>query len=89
MEEIFRPIKNILRNTTQFEKISLLIVIGLIILLLIYLTWKLTSFRSMPEGNNVKEKKNNNTKVEMSKFSYIWLTIIFPIIVLIYIILIV
>lgn len=85
MNELLNPIINIFDNSTGFQKIHLIIVLGLLILLFIYLIWKLTSFRSLPEDNNVKEKKNKNTKVEMSKFSYIWLTIVFPVIVLIYI----
>lgn len=85
MNELFNPIFNIFDNSTGFQKIQLIIVLGLLILFFIYLIWKLTFFRSLPEDNNVKEKKNRNTKVEMSKFSYVWLTIVFPVIVLIYI----
>lgn len=85
MDELFNPIFNIFDNSTEFKKIQLIIFLGLLISLFIYSIWKLTSFRSLLEDNNVKEKKNRNTKVEMSKFSYIWLTIVFPVLVLIYI----
>ena len=85
MEGIFNPLINIFDNVTGLPKILLLIVLVLSMLLIIYLIWKLTSFNSMPQENKVKEKKSKNTKVEVSQFSYIWLTIIFPVMVVIYI----
>lgn len=92
MESILSPLINIYQNATQFERIPLLIISGLVIICLFYWLYKLIFIRPFVTQTNFNEKKSNfkekksksDGKVEISKLLYIYLAFIFPISVIIY-----
>lgn len=85
MESILNTITNIFQNATQIEKAFTFIILVALITLLFYIIYKLTFISPATNKNNFKENENTgNGKIKISKFEYVWLTVILPICFIIY-----
>ncbi|RIL88127.1 hypothetical protein BUY32_11800, partial [Staphylococcus cohnii] len=80
MVNILNTIANIFQNATQIEKIFIFIILVALVIFLIYIIYKLTFISPATRKSNFKENENaNNGKIKISKFEYVWLTILLPI----------